>query len=128
MKCCECQACYKGYFKSKPNAYVCIGVSEPFIIQDIKKECTEYNLKHDTMYTCVECGATFSTPKQYIETHELDAGPYEEWQLCPYCGSSIVKAQQCSICKQWIEDEYVLLDNGTKICENCYSIKHIRDN
>ncbi len=128
MKCCECQACYKGYFKSKPNAYVCIGTSEPFVIQDIEKECTEYNYKRDIAYTCVECGATFTKPKQYIETHGLDAGPYEEWQACPYCGGGIVKAERCSICKQWIEDEYVLLDSGTKICENCYSIKHIRDN
>ena len=42
MKCKQCTACRKGYFASKPNAYVCIGVKEPFIISDINVECTEY--------------------------------------------------------------------------------------
>lgn len=42
MKCRECKSCYRGYFASRPNAYVCIGVKEPFIINDINHECTEY--------------------------------------------------------------------------------------
>lgn len=42
MKCRECDACYKGYFVSKPEAYVCIGVPEPFVIEDINHDCTEY--------------------------------------------------------------------------------------
>ena len=36
MKCIECSACYKGWFKSRPDAYVCIGVPEPFVVSDVK--------------------------------------------------------------------------------------------
>lgn len=43
MKCKFCDACKKGYFKSKPNSYICTGVKEPFVINDIEQECTEYN-------------------------------------------------------------------------------------
>lgn len=42
MKCRDCSACYKGFFASKSEAYVCIGVPEPFVIDDINVECTEY--------------------------------------------------------------------------------------
>ena len=42
MKCRECSCAKKGYFKSLPNAYVCTGVREPFIILNIDCECTEY--------------------------------------------------------------------------------------
>ena len=47
MRCKECNACMLGYFKSKPDAYVCIGVKEPFIIDDINVECTEYPEKRN---------------------------------------------------------------------------------
>ena len=42
MKCKNCSACHKGYFKSKPDDYVCTGVCEPFVISNIDNECTEY--------------------------------------------------------------------------------------
>lgn len=47
MKCKDCKACRFGYFKSKPICYVCIGVKEPFVIDDIEHECTEYKEKRD---------------------------------------------------------------------------------
>ncbi len=43
MKCCNCESCTKGFFKSRPDDYVCIGVKEPFIIENINSECSEYN-------------------------------------------------------------------------------------
>ena len=46
MKCKDCSACHKGYFKSKPDDYVCIGVYEPFVISNIDNECTEYPEKN----------------------------------------------------------------------------------
>ena len=46
MKCKDCDACHKGYFQSKPDDYVCIGVYEPFVIENIDKECTEYPEKN----------------------------------------------------------------------------------
>ena len=48
MKCKDCFACLKGYFESKPQAYVCIGVKEPFVIHDTNIECTEYPEKNST--------------------------------------------------------------------------------
>ena len=47
MKCKECGCAKKGWFKSKPDDYVCIGVNEPFIISDINNECTEYPEKRN---------------------------------------------------------------------------------
>ena len=46
MKCKDCSACHKGYFKSKPDDYVCTGVCEPFVISNIDNECTEYPEKN----------------------------------------------------------------------------------
>ena len=46
MKCKDCDACHNGYFKSKPDDYVCTGVCEPFVIKNIDKECTEYPEKN----------------------------------------------------------------------------------
>ena len=46
MKCKDCDACHKGYFKSKPDDYVCTGVYEPFVISNIDNECTEYPEKN----------------------------------------------------------------------------------
>ena len=46
MKCKDCDACHKGYFKSKPDDYVCTGVCEPFVIRNINNECTEYKEKN----------------------------------------------------------------------------------
>ena len=33
---------------SKPNDYVCIGVQEPFVIENINQKCTEYTDKNIT--------------------------------------------------------------------------------
>ena len=53
MKCKDCHACRKGYFESKPQAYVCTGVKEPFVIDDIGVECTEYPEKNSTFAECL---------------------------------------------------------------------------
>lgn len=49
MKCRDCKSCKLGYFKSKPDKYVCTGVKEPFVIEDIYHECTEYQDRRDEM-------------------------------------------------------------------------------
>ena len=52
MKCKNCSACHKGYFKSKPDDYVCIGVCERFVISNIDNECTEYkDLKESELWS-----------------------------------------------------------------------------
>lgn len=50
MKCKECDCCKKGFFKSKPDAYVCTGVLEPFVIENINVECTEYEERRNKKY------------------------------------------------------------------------------
>ena len=52
MKCKACSSCRKGYFESKPDKYVCIGVKEPFVISNIDNECTEYrDLKESELWS-----------------------------------------------------------------------------
>jgi hypothetical protein len=47
MRCIDCDCCKKGWFKSKPEEYVCTGVKEPFLINNIYHECTEYPEKRN---------------------------------------------------------------------------------
>lgn len=42
MKCKDCTACIKGFFKSQADKYVCTGTKEPFIISNVEQFCTEY--------------------------------------------------------------------------------------
>ena len=43
MNCKVCKHCIKGYFDSRPDDYVCVGVSEPFSINErIVSECSIY--------------------------------------------------------------------------------------
>ena len=42
MKCRDCEACVQGWFSFNPDDYVCIGVKEPFVINDVNAHCTEY--------------------------------------------------------------------------------------
>lgn len=45
MKCRDCDCAKRGWFKSLPDAYVCIGVKEPFVISNYPNaECTEYRV------------------------------------------------------------------------------------
>lgn len=45
MKCRDCSYAKRGWFKSVPDAYVCIGVKEPFVISNYPDaECTEYRV------------------------------------------------------------------------------------
>lgn len=79
------------------------------------------------MYLCLECDNIFDEPKRYTETHGLASPPYETWEGCPYCGEMYVETCQCDICGNWVNGEYVECKDGTIICEDCYSIKHIGD-
>ena len=47
MKCKDCYSAVKGFFKCYPDKHVCIGVKEPFVIDDIDIECTEYPEKRE---------------------------------------------------------------------------------
>ena len=46
MKCKDCDCCRYGYFKWKPNSFVCTGVKQPFEIKNVTGDCTEYPKKN----------------------------------------------------------------------------------
>ena len=49
MKCKECDCAKKGWFSLLPDAYVCTGVKEPFVISDYPDaECTGHKDKKDS--------------------------------------------------------------------------------
>lgn len=50
MKCKDCAACMKGFFRSQPDKYVCTGVPEPFIVNNIDSYCSEY--LNDRLFDC----------------------------------------------------------------------------
>ena len=106
MTCMECDCCKKGWFKSKPSDYVCIGVKEPFIIGNINNQCTEYP-EHRNTITIEDAIAHFkygishdifsepvtSYAKMAIEALEKqipknvvsDGNDSDDWVYCPYC-------------------------------------------
>jgi hypothetical protein len=67
MKCIECRCCRKGWYKSKPNSYVCIGVPEPFVISDVN-----VNIMFNIIYNVEKNIAAFglvsfkAKPSKYI--------------------------------------------------------------
>ena len=42
MKCKDCTCCHLGWFPSKPDEYVCIGVKVPVVIENVNCECSQY--------------------------------------------------------------------------------------
>ena len=64
MKCKDCDSCRLGWFNSKPESYVCIGVKEPFVIENINNECTEYPEKNDNCMTSAKTNCVYIFGKQ----------------------------------------------------------------
>ena len=54
MKCKDCDYKMKGFFACAPDKYVCIGVKEPFVIENTDVECTEYPEKRDPCVSTVK--------------------------------------------------------------------------
>ena len=73
------------------------------------------------MLVCIDCGQLFESPKHYAERHNLEAGPYEEWDGCPYCNGAYTEAYECDGCGEWITGEYIKTKNNERYCENCYT-------
>ena len=52
MTCRDCSCAKRGFFKSAPDAIVCTGVKEPFVIDNYPDaECVKYQDKEDTTYS-----------------------------------------------------------------------------
>lgn len=82
MKCKDCNVCQKGFFKSQPDKYVCVGVKEPFVIDNIENYCTEYPEKNkEVLWSWNETDnetwthGTFNTKEEAIQ----DALGCKEW-------------------------------------------------
>ena len=78
-------------------------------------------------YICLDCNRTFKVPKHYVETHNFDTPPYEEYNGCPFCGGAYAEAYECDECGQYITGSYIKTKSGARICENCYEIYDIGD-
>lgn len=60
------------------------------------------------MFKCCDCGHLFEDGEQsvWLETHGLDAPPYEKWDGCPMCKGGYEEVRQCKACDGWhTEDE-----------------------
>lgn len=77
------------------------------------------------MYYCLECGHIFSEDE--VSTWKENRGEYwgtpcsESMSGCPRCKGSYVKTYRCENCNQWIDGPYIRLDDGKRICEDCYT-------
>lgn len=106
MKCKNCNACQKGFFKSQPNKYVCIGTKEPFVIDDIEQFYTQYPMN-----------ATFNTEMYSIEsvtnTIKEYSGSFEElYNLWKYVVEQddtniIIKYMEMNNDKTWVEKQSI---------------------
>ena len=73
------------------------------------------------MFVCLDCCRTFEEEKHYVERHGLSAGPFEEWDGCPYCGGAYTETYECDSCGKWIIGDYAKTKDGERYCENCYT-------
>ena len=80
------------------------------------------------MWVCVECGELFEEPEHYVEKHNLDSPPYEEWDGCPECAGTFVEAFRCDCCDEFITGDYFEIENGKKYCQECCRSYELKDN
>lgn len=71
-------------------------------------------------YICFDCGRIFTEPLRHVEAHGLDTPPYETFYGCPYCGGDYAKTYECDVCGHYIDDTYIQLAGGERICNHCY--------
>lgn len=77
------------------------------------------------MYCCLECGHIFSEDE--VSVWQEDRGEYwgmpcyESMSGCPHCKGEYVKTYQCESCNEWIVGQYIKLNSGERICEECYT-------
>lgn len=79
------------------------------------------------MLICLDCNRVFYEPKQYIETHNLDAMPYEKFWGCPICGGAYAELLECSCCEGYLIGEYFKTNDGKRYCEDCISRMELGD-
>lgn len=76
------------------------------------------------MLICLECGHVFDEEdvdvvRSYLgECWGQDC--YESEACSPCCHDDFTEAYECDCCGEWITESYIKLDNGQRICQNCY--------
>ena len=78
-------------------------------------------------YICLGCNEVFRAPMRYVEMHNLDTPPYEEYYACPFCGDAYAEAYECEECGKHITGTYIKTKCGVRICENCYTVYELGD-
>lgn len=121
MKCKDCDSCRKGFWESKPEAYICIAVKEPFEIFDINHECTEYPEKNKETSTKTEPEDKVITLIKDI--YEFIGDPVDYAELI---GSPVPSSY--GMYYVYTEPEEVLLDAAAKMIVNqAWTITELQD-
>ena len=83
------------------------------------------------MYCCIECGNVFD--EEDVSTWKEGRGEYwgnpcsEDVCGCPNCAGNYVETHRCDCCSRWINDSYIKLESGERICVNCYTTHELGD-
>lgn len=109
MKCKDCDSCIKGFFLSKPAEYVCIGVKNPFVIDDINHECTEYPEKN-TNKKCEKPSPEDKMGALIKDIYKLIGDPVDYAELI---GSEVPSTY--GLYYVYTEPEHVLLDAAARM-------------
>lgn len=121
MKCKDCDSCRKGFWESKPEAYICIGVQEPFEIADVNNECTEYPEKNKETSPKTEPEDKVITLIRDI--YEFIGDPVDYAELI---GSPVPSSY--GMYYVYTEPEEVLLDAAAKMIVNqAWTITELQD-
>ena len=78
MKCKECDACVKHFYSNTVYVHMCTGVPEPFVIDDIEQECTEYKTTSLKIQEDIENMETYCKQNPYIKDDAIYV-PTEEY-------------------------------------------------
>lgn len=132
MKCKSCSSCRKGYFESKPDKYVCIGVKEPFVIEDINNECTEYpeknrELNNKNNVHIKHISLNVSEEIRHILPDTLEKDLQDNEVICPVChGLGVVLDNNIYGIKGDTSEAarksmFPYNHQAIKFCPNCYN-------
>ena len=91
VKCKDCNYCKKGWFKSSPELYVCIGVKHPFVVDDINVDCTEYK----DVVKCPRCGKSHYKELYSVNTYVCS---HNDGGLTSKSNNAIRKVCHCLNC------------------------------
>lgn len=102
MKCRDCDCCRKGWFPSKPDAYVCIGVKVPFVIGNIYSDCTEYEDRAKSgkidVIRCPYCDESYYQELYTTTTCLYSPKIYKNGELISKCLNTVRKVCSCLNC------------------------------